>query len=73
MSDPIYIPMKHIDVKELGILIPIKSDTYYVYDKHEYDVLEEKHGEVVFERTQIALPCTLDISPRIKAYYNLYV
>ena len=53
MSDPIYIQMKHIDVKELGILIPIKSYTYYVYDKHEYYVL--------------------DISPRIKAYYNLYV
>ena len=63
--------MKHIDVKELGILIPIKSDTYYVYDKHEYSVLEEKHGDVVYERTQIALPSTLDISPRVEAYYNL--
>lgn len=73
MSDPIYIQMKHIYVKELGILIPIKSYTYYVYDKHEYYVLEEKHGDVVFDRTQIALPSTLDISPRIKAYYNLYV
>lgn len=73
MSDPIYIQMKYIDVKELGILIPIKSYTYYVYDKHEYYVLEEKHGDVVFDRTQIALPSTLDISPRIKAYYNLYV
>ena len=58
MSDPIYIQMKHIDVKELGILIPIKSYTYYVYDKHEYYVLEEKHGDVVFDRTQIAVPWT---------------